>query len=147
MRQTQVAVFVHLVWATWDRLPLLPEEVRQPVYRAIGAKCTALGAEIIAIGGIEDHIHLLVPLPATLSVADLVKHTKGASAHLVTHQLVPHQFFKWQGADGAFSVSPHDLAPVSDYIARQREHHASGSLVMEWEHSPTTNSSPQPHAR
>ncbi|MGN6755685.1 MAG: transposase, partial [Thermomicrobiales bacterium] len=73
MRQAHIGVFVHLIWSTWDRLPFLTIQKRPQVWRAIGAKCVELGAEVIAIGGIEDHVHLLVRLPATLAVADLVK--------------------------------------------------------------------------
>ena len=133
MRRPGVVVFVHIVWATWDRLPLLTPEIEREVQRAIGAKADELGAQPVAVGGTEDHVHLLVRLPATLSVADLVKHVKGASSHLVTHGLGPGHVFKWQGAYGAVSVSPRDVARVSDYIARQREHHADGSLIAEWE--------------
>jgi putative transposase len=137
MRRTQVAVFVHFVWATWDRLPLLTGEVERGVYRTIGAKCQELDAEMVALGGIEDHIHLLVCFPATLTIAELVRSIKGASSHLVTHQIsVPGEFFKWQGAYGAFSVSPQQLEQVRNYIMHQREHHALGSLVQEWEHWP-----------
>ena len=95
MRHVQNAVFVHLVWATWDRLPLLTGAVEREAHRAIKAKCGELGAEVLAIGGVEDHVHLLVRPLAMLAVADLVKHVKGASAHLVAQHLHPNQFFKW----------------------------------------------------
>jgi REP element-mobilizing transposase RayT len=131
-------IYVHLVWATWNRLPLLSEEMSKQVYHAVGAKCRELGAQVVAIGGTEDHVHLLVRLPATLSVADLLKHIKGASSHLVTHRLAPGQSFKWQGSYGACSVSPRHLAQVSDYIARQREHHATGTLIATLEHEPSS---------
>ena len=127
--RAQLAVYLHLVWATWDRLPLLNGEFAHDVYRAIGAECFAMGAEVIAIGGIEDHIHLLTSLPATISVADFVKRLKGSSAHLATHQLVPGKFFKWQRGYGAVTVSPRHLDQVSRYIADQREHHASNALI------------------
>ena len=134
MRKSQVTVFVHFVWATWDRLPLLTTDVQQQAYRVIGAKCGELGAEMIALGGIEDHVHLLVRLPATISIAEFVKHIKGASGHLLAQQGAPKErFFKWQGAYGAFSVSPRALPEVAEYIKRQREHHNAGTLIAEWE--------------
>ncbi|MGN6362718.1 MAG: IS200/IS605 family transposase [Thermomicrobiales bacterium] len=133
MRQAHIGVFVHLIWSTWDRLPFLTIQTRPQVWRAIGAKCVELGAEVIAIGGIEDHVHLLVRLPATLAVADLVKHVKGASSHLVNFQLPDGGTFRWQGAYAAFSVGPRDLRQVIDYIARQAEHHATETLIAEWE--------------
>ena len=135
-RETRITLFMHLVWSTWDRLPLLTEDVRRHVYRVISAKCQELGAEVIAIGGVEDHVHLLVRLPPTLAVADLMKHVKGTSSHLVTHEVAPGRFFKWQGAYGACTVCPRHLTGVSKYIARQKERHAAGALLDQLEPEP-----------
>jgi REP element-mobilizing transposase RayT len=144
MRRTHVAVFIHLIWATWDRLPLLAEHFPRPVYRAIEAKCRELKAEVVAVGGVEDHVHLLVQLPATLSVADLMSHVKGATSHLMTHQLASDRFFKWQGAYAAFSVNPLQLDRLIAYIARQPVHHGSDSVIREWELPPDDESPPEP---
>ncbi|MDE3228537.1 MAG: IS200/IS605 family transposase [Chloroflexota bacterium] len=133
MRRTRVALFVHLVWATWDRAPVLVGEVERRVHRAIEASCVEMGAEALAVGGVEDHIHLLARLPATLTVADLAQRVKGASAHLVTHVVAPDTFFKWQGGYAAFSISQGHLDVVRAYIAHQKEHHHNGSLIPEWE--------------
>jgi len=133
MRDAKVAVFVHLVWGTWDRLPLLTGEIERAVYRSFEAKCVELRATLVAVGGVEDHVHLLVQLPATLAVADLVKHLKGASSHLIAQRVRPGAFFKWQGAYAAFSVGFEDTAPVRDYILRQKEHHAANRLIARWE--------------
>jgi putative transposase len=134
-RKNYLALFVHLVWATWDREPLLRREWERPVYRAIAEKCDELGARVIALGGVEDHLHLLVLIPSTLTVAELVGQVKGVSSHLVNHQLLAggDGFFKWQGNYGAFSVSPQLVPTVSKYIRNQREHHAAGSVQAEWE--------------
>ena len=140
MRRAGVAVYVHLVWATWDRLPLLVGEIERRVHRAIAATCVELGAEVVALGGVEDHVHLLVALPATVSLAAFVGHVKGASSHFASHETLKARddsgFFKWQGAYGAVSVSPDALGEVSSYIAHQREHHASNTLVADWENVP-----------
>jgi REP element-mobilizing transposase RayT len=133
MHQTRVAVFVHVTWGTWDRLPLLTGEVERAVHRALSDGCEELGAQVIAVGGVDDHIHLLVRLPASISLAELMRRIKGASAHLVTHQVAPGEFFRWQGGYGAFSVSPRHLARVRDYIADQRDHHAIGTLLPQLE--------------
>ncbi|HKW20937.1 MAG TPA: IS200/IS605 family transposase [Ktedonobacterales bacterium] len=133
MRRIQNAIFVRLIWATWDRLPLLVTAIERDVHRAIEAKRKELGTEIIAFGGVEDHVHLPVRLPATLTVADLVKHLKGVSSHLLTQRLHPYDFFKWQGAYAAYSVSVDHLDRVSHYIAHQREHHANNTFVPDWE--------------
>lgn len=137
MRRAGIAVYVHFVWATWDRLPLLTEEIERQIHRAIAAKCADLGAEVIALGGVTDHVHVLVGLPATITLADFVGKVKGASSHLATHRELPDgAFFKWQGSYGAASVSPGLLDVVSAYVAHQKEHHADNTLNPEWEHIP-----------
>src|SRR5689334_17137999 len=116
MHQSRIAVFVHVTWATWDRLPLLVGEVEQGVYRAIGAKCVELGVDLVALGGTDDHVHLLIRLPSSISLGEIIGQVKGASAHLITHRIAPKEFFKWQGGYGAFSVSHRHVQQACDYI-------------------------------
>jgi putative transposase len=134
MRDAGNVIYIHIVWTTWDRLPLITAPVQILAYRAIGAKCQELKTEVVALGGIEDHVHLLIHLHASLSVADLVRHVKGASSHLVTHERTDIPFFKWQGSYGAVSVSPADLPRISQYVANQRDHHDRQTLIPEWEY-------------
>lgn len=61
--RSHLALYLHLVWGTWDRLPLLNGEFARDVYRAIGAECASVGSELVAIGGVEDQVHLLPSLP------------------------------------------------------------------------------------
>ena len=91
----------------------------------------------LAIGGIEDHVHLLVRLHTSVAVATLAKEVKGSTSHLVTHVITPNEAFKWQGAYGAFTVWKADVPVVKAYIERQREHHASGDVKDEWEQTAT----------
>ena len=145
MPQERLPLYVHLVWCTWQRQPLLTGETEHALHRALGAECVALEGEPVALGGMPDHVHLLTRLPATLSVAALVKRLKGASAHLMTHQLAPEAFFKWQPGYGAVTVSPRHLAQIATYIARQRDHHASNTLIptLEATTPPITNPVPE----
>jgi REP element-mobilizing transposase RayT len=136
MRRTRVVLFTHFVWGTWDRLPLLVDETRRRVYRSIQATCVELSAEVLALGGVEDHIHLLVRLPATLAPAELAKQVKGVSSHLATHEVAPDHFFKWQGSYAAFSVGRGELDRLCAYIAHREEYHRLGSLIPEWEEDP-----------
>ena len=126
-------LYVHCVWATWDRLPLITPDYEAQIYASIAAKCRELGCEPLEIGGIEDHMHLLVQIPPTVAVSMLIKEVKGLSSHLMTHVLQPGVFFRWQGAYGAFSVS-HDAMPhVVEYIRNQKTHHSEQRLLAEWE--------------
>ena len=128
MRAPFTQLYVHYVWATWDRLPLITDQIEQQIYASILAKSRSLKCEPLAIGGIPDHLHLLVRQQYAVSVADLVKGVKGSSSHLVTHELRQGKFFKWQGGYGAFTVSKVSLDPVIHYINLQKKHHADDDL-------------------
>jgi putative transposase len=133
MRQAKVNVWLHLVWATWDRLPLLSDHLHRRVHDAMAAKCVELGVELLAYGGVEDHVHLIVRFPATVTIATLVGQLKGASSHLITHEVAPTEFFKWQGSYGVFSLSARHLNTAIAYVHHQREHHAEGSTIAAYE--------------
>jgi REP element-mobilizing transposase RayT len=133
MRGPYTQLYLHLVWATWDRLPLVTDVVEERLYAAVAAKCRDLKCEPLAIGGMDDHIHLLVRLHITVTIADLAKGVKGSSSHLVTHEITPGEFFKWQGSYGAFTLRKDDVPEVEAYIERQKEHHAVGDVWEDWE--------------
>ena len=96
------------------------------LYGSIVDEAERLGCVVIAAGGVADHVHLLVQIPATLSVADVAKHVKGASA-FVMNKAAQAQHFKWQGSYSAFSVSRWDLREVGDYICNQKQNHTNGT--------------------
>lgn len=87
-------LYLHLAWATWDRLPLITEALEARLSAAIAKKCHALHCNPLALGGVPDHIHLLVELHPSVAVAVLAKEVKGGSSHLVTHERAPSEFFK-----------------------------------------------------
>ncbi|HYH79661.1 MAG TPA: transposase [Longimicrobium sp.] len=102
-------MFLHLVWSTWRREPFITAELRERIYGA-------------------DHVHLLVRIPTTISIAELVRRLKGTSSHLVTHVLQSPEPFKWQGGYGVFSVSKRHVPVVRDYVLNQERHHRDGPL-------------------
>jgi putative transposase len=118
-------------------MPLINSAIEGRIFPAILGRCRELHAEPLAISAMPDHLHLLVRLPTTLSVAELVKEIKGMSSHLVTHEVGPGDFFKWQGAYGAFTVGKQEVSAVRNYIDHQRQHHASRTVIPEWEQTAT----------
>ena len=85
-----------------------------------------------AIGGVADHVHLLVSMPTTLPVAKAVQFIKGGSSTWV-HQTFPQaRNFAWQEGYGAFSVSVSHLPETIAYIANQEEHHRKKSFQEEY---------------
>jgi len=107
--------------------------VEPRLYGAISAKVRALRGVPIAIGGIEDHVHLLCSFDPTTAISYLVQQVKGASSHMMTHTVLGPDSFKWQGAYGAFTVGRDALDDVSAYILDQKRHHTESRVWPEWE--------------
>ena len=128
MRGSYTRLYVHLVWATRERQPWLTGDVQAAVYACVRQDCAAMKVEVLGIGGVADHVHLLVRFPAAIAIADLVKQLKGSSSHLVTHRL--DRSFQWQGGYGAFTLNRSLVLRVQSYIARQQEHHESKTLYV-----------------
>ena len=133
MRDTYHRLYIHAIWATWDRLPLITPAIEAALYADIGVECDKIKAQLIEIGGIEDHVHVVVRIPPTVSIAELIKQIKGAASHLATHKVPGGDTFKWQGAYAAFTVSEADLPRVRAYVRNQKEHHRTGKIMDNFE--------------
>ncbi|AFY54654.1 transposase [Rivularia sp. PCC 7116] len=133
MSRNFTQLYLHSVWATWDRLPLVTEDIQDIIYAAIAKQCRDLGCTVIAVGGIANHVHLLTNFPPSLTISELIGKVKGSSSHLITHEVKPDSFFKWQGAYGAFTVSRNGIEAVTNYIENQATHHRQETLISEWE--------------
>lgn len=133
MRRNKLALYLHLVWATWDRLPLITPDIERRLYRNIESQVREAKGTVLALNGDSTHVHLVVSLPATITIASLVKQVKGVSSHFVNETLQPETQFKWQGGYPAFTVSRWDLSKVVGYVKRQKEHHGADDLWVELE--------------
>jgi putative transposase len=133
MRRNKLSLFVHLVWSTWDRLPMITPDIERRLYREIESEALQLRCIVLALNGIADHVHVVLIIPTTLTIADLVKQLKGASSHFVNEVLQPEMPFKWQGSYGAFTVSRWDVDKIVAYVQNQKQHHADAMLLPEWE--------------
>src|SRR5437764_1408676 len=136
MKRSHIRVYVHYVWATWDRQPLIPAGARERLYAVIRAACEKLRCEVLAVGGMPDHVHLLIALPATATIADVAHDAKGASSRWMNEEADLPDHFQCQGRYGAISVSPHERSKVIAYIQNQERHHADGSTWRNAEEIP-----------
>jgi putative transposase len=133
MRSTFNQIYIHCIWATWDRLPIITPDIQEAVYSVIIKECRELKCQPIAIGGVSDHIHLLTHFSTTVTICELLKQIKGSSSHFINYEIKPNSFFKWQGSYSAFTVSHNALDPLVHYIKNQEQHHRQKSLVSDWE--------------
>ncbi len=121
-------LFYHFVWATKERLPLITKDNREALYAAIAAKVKGLNGLLHAINGTEDHIHLVVTLPTTLSLSTFIGQVKGSSSHLLSNQGQENDIFAWQSGYGVISISEASLPTIVRYVQLQQEHHAEKTI-------------------
>ena len=127
-------LYYHFVWATKGRQPFITAEVEDVLYRSLYSQGKKFHPPLMVVGGTTDHVHVLVALPPTVSPAAFAKQLKGASSWLMAQKLdLP---FQWQSGYSVFSVSRQDVARVMQYVQQQKEHHAKGTLIQEWERTP-----------
>jgi len=133
MRRSKAEIYLHLVWGTWGSLPLVTEEIERSVYRCIESEAQRLKCIVLAIGGMPDHVHLVVRVPTRVSAAQLAQQIKGVSSTFVRDQLRTGELFRWQEGFGVFSLSRSHVERVVAYVENQKRHHARGKLWNEWE--------------
>ena len=132
MPQSLINLHVHIVFSTRNRDPLITAELAPRLYAYIGGVTRNTGSVPVAVGGMPDHVHLLVSLGRQACVADLVRDVKANSSRWV-HDTDPGQSaFAWQHGYGAFAVSYSLLDRVRAYIENQAERHKTRSFEDEF---------------
>ena len=143
-RRNLLRLNTHFVWATKDRLPLIGPEQERRLYRYIEAVFQRSEGTVLAIGGMPDHIHVLVSLSPKFSISEVIKNVKGSSSRFFNETLAPEGWFQWQPNYAAINVSPASVEPTKKYIASQKAHHAAGTL---WPEHEETDEADDPEAR
>lgn len=128
MASTYTSLHVHAIFATKDRAPMIDASWLRELHGYVAGTAEGLGAQSLAVGGVVDHVHVLMGIRAAHAVADLVREIKKASSIWAAER---YAGFAWQTGYGAFAVSPRDVDMVRKYIARQEEHHRTISSADE----------------
>ena len=131
MSSTHLSLHVHVVFGTKARQPLIDAVWQDRLHAFIGGVAREAGATAEAIGGVADHVHLLLSLGSTTRLADLVRDIKRASSAWV-HETIEQKAFAWQEGYGAFSVGAKDLDAVRAYIGNQAAHHRTRTFRSEY---------------
>jgi len=130
MPSTYLSLHYHLVFGTKDRMPLIEAAWRLRLLEYLGGTIRGLGGFPQEVGGVADHVHLLVGLKATHCLADVMRELKKASSAWV-HDELGSLGFAWQEGYAAFTVSATARDAVRSYIAKQEEHHRVRSFREE----------------
>jgi len=131
MPQSLAKVYLHTIFSTQNREPVLAEVWRDELFHVLGGAANKLGCQSLLVGGVADHVHLLFELSRTITVADAIGKIKSTSSLWITQSQQLRTKFHWQAGYAAFSVSQSSVSAVRDYILRQPEHHARQSFQDE----------------
>lgn len=129
MSSTLTNIIIHIIFSTKGRKPQVRAEVADRLYSYIGGIARNLDCALLAAGGIEDHVHLLVVFHPSVSVSDFLRDVKANSSKWLHEDIKVD--FEWQRGYAAFSVSESNIPEVRAYIENQREHHTKRTYEEE----------------
>ena len=132
MPQSLSLVVVHLVFSTKDRAPFIEPSVIASAHAYLAEVARNAGCECYRVGGVADHVHVLIRLSRTITLADLVEELKTSSSRWLKALSPTLQAFAWQRGYGAFSVGPRQMKATIAYIDNQEAHHRTESFQDEF---------------
>jgi putative transposase len=128
-----ILVWIHLIWATKNREPIMSLQVRNKIFSHIRMNAQSKEIVLDCINGWSDHVHILARLSPSQSIAKIAQLLKGESSHWVNKNNLLRGNFEWQDEYIALSVSESNVNVLRRYIARQEEHHRKKSFLTEYE--------------
>ena len=131
MPSTHLSLHYHLVFSTKNRVPFIKSEWRYDLHAYLGGIVKGLNGVPVAIGGVEDHAHMLIGLRATHRLDYVVRDVKAGSSGWV-HDCIRVKKFEWQGGYLGVTVSPSQIERVRRYILNQEQHHRRKSFQDEY---------------
>ena len=132
MGQSLVNNYIHIVFSTKHREPLIDTNVEAELHSYLGGVCNQLACKVIKIGGHTDHIHILCMLSKKIALMTLLEKVKSNSSKWIKNKGDAYRTFYWQDGYGAFSVNPTEINRVINYIGNQHEQHREKSFQDEY---------------
>jgi len=132
MANTYTSLHYHFVFSTKNRERWISQEIEIRVWSFMGGIARENKIIPLMIGGVDDHVHLLLIAPATLSPSKIAQLIKGGSSAWIHSTFENLKSFKWQDGYGAFSVSKSSIPDVTEYIRSQRDHHRTRTFQEEY---------------
>ena len=132
MANTYSQIYVQVVFAVSGRANLIKSEWKEELYKYIAGIVRNNKQKLIAVGGVADHIHLLLGIEPNIKLSDLVRDIKANSSRLINEKRFVRGKFSWQEGFGAFSYSRSQIDAVIGYIQNQEIHHAKQTFRDEY---------------
>ncbi len=127
-----VSSYHHCVFSTKERRPLITRTLAERLWPFLGGIARQHKMKAVEVGGVEDHVHILLSLPATMAISKALQLIKGGSSKWVHETFPEHSSFSWQEKYGAFSVSESRVESIIQYIKGQAEHHRKMTFQEEF---------------
>lgn len=134
MPHSQARILVHVVFGTKGRAPLISTDIEKELHAYQAKVLQECDSPALAVGGANDHVHILCDLARTWALSDVVEEVKKRSSKWIKTKGKKYAKFAWQTGYGAFSVgtTERDVENVRRYIGNQRKHHAKTTFKAEY---------------
>ena len=132
MASTLTNLLYHLVFSTKNRFPMIKESLTSECHAYLGGIAKKEGCIPLAIGGMPDHVHVILKCEPTLALSDLVRTVKGSSSKWINEHYDVGGRFSWQEGYGAFTVSESQLQATINYVKNQERHHSQQGFQDEY---------------
>ncbi len=123
MASTLTKLLIHITFSTKNRAGFIPEAIEPELYAYIGGICRRMDSPLLAMGGVADHVHMLISLAKTVALSDLMLNIKRDSSKWVKEKDSTLGDFAWQEGYFAFSIGESNMDTLRAYIANQKQHH------------------------
>jgi len=131
--KTYKSIYYHIVIITKGRQKFLKGDIMEKVNHFIWNKCKKLGLYLHRIGGIEDHLHMLIYIPPKMAVSKAVGQLKGSSSYFINQECIGDDILYWQKGYGVLTVSKENYQRIYDYVKNQEEHHKEQEVWEDYE--------------
>jgi putative transposase len=131
MAHTYHSLLFHCVFSTKERRATIGPELQDRLWAYMGGIAREHGMKALAVGGMEDHAHILLSLPTSLAIATAIREIKSLSSRWM-HEICARPAFQWQEGYGAFSIGCAQVDATVQYILGQKEHHRKRDFQAEF---------------
>ena len=132
MAHTYSSIYFHYIFSTKNQQKIIRDDLQERLWAYMGGIARENDMDALSIGGVEDHVHLLLSLPTRILISKAIQLIKGGSSHWIHITFPQYHDFKWQEGYGVFSVSRSKINDLEKYIKNQKEHHCIRSFREEF---------------
>lgn len=125
-------IWIHAIWATKERFPLIDTKIEKQIHDYMRSQFIEMGCPVRIINGMPDHVHCLFLLNPQKSIAEVIKQIKGSTSYFINDSNLTMGKFSWQTGYAAYSVSESVLEKVFQYIHNQKTHHQKQTFQNEF---------------